>query len=190
MEPNTNQNQPVKINLNLGKLIDSIHVVETVRDNEFKGLPTPAITREIFQQDVPRIIRIALIQALASVNWVEKSGDIEEVNINLDQLIGTIRYDTEKVNTNEPVKVPDVDLLVDTFMEPLPERKPKSPLEVYPRGSRISEHGIRQHDITKKEILKRVEDILNKATDGDEFERATIFLRLSVSLDNHQDAAQ
>lgn len=190
MEPNTNQNQPVTINLNLGKLIDSIHVAETVRDNEFKGLPTPAITREIFKQDVPCIITAALLEALAKVEWKNIVGDFSEVNINLDQLIGTISYNTEKVNTNEPVKVPDVEMMVDAIMEPLPERKPKSPIQVYPRGSRISEHGIREREITKQEILKRVEDILNKATDGDEFERATIFLRLSVALDNHQDAAQ
>ena len=189
MEPNTNQNQPVKINLNLGKLIDSIHVTETIRDNESKGLPSPALTRAIFENDIPRIVKVALVEALATVNWVEKSGDIKEVNINLDQLIGTILYDTKKVFTNQPVEVPDVEMMVDAIMEPLPERKPKSPLRVYPLKSQISEHGIREYEITKQEILKRVEDILNNATDSDEFERATIFLRLSVALDNHQDAA-
>ena len=187
MEPNTKPNQPIKINLNLGKLVETIQIVETVRDNECKGLPHPALTRRVFETDILRIIKIGLLEALATVEWNTIVGDNPEVNISLDQLIGTIRYDTEKVNTNEPVKVPDVDRLVDTFKEPLPERKPKSPLQVYPKDFEISEHGIREYEITKQEILKRVEDILNKVTDRDELNRATIYLRLSVALQNNLD---
>lgn len=186
MEPNTNQ--PVKINLNLGKLIETIQVVETIRDNEFKGLPTPATTREIFENDILPIIKIGLLKALASVNWVEKSGDVKEVNINLDQLIGMIQYNTEKAYQPQPVEVPNVERLVDAITEPTPERKVKSPLQVYPQNFEISEHGIREYDITKKEILKRVEEILNKVTDRDELHHATIFLRLSVALQNNLGA--
>ena len=190
MEPNTKPNQPIKINLNLGKLVETIQIVEILRSNERKGMPTPALTRRIFENDILRIIKIGLIEALAAVEWKTIVGDDPEVNINLDQLIGTIRYDTEKAYQNEPVKVPDVDMLVDAIMEPLPERKPKSPLKVYPQSSEISEHGIREYDITKQEILRRVEEILNNVTDRDELDRATIFLRLSVGLDNHLDASQ
>lgn len=185
MEPNTNQ--PVKINLNLGKLIDSIHIANSPDPNVF---PSPEMIHAIFEKEMPRVILLSLGEALASVNWDAKSGDVKEVDVNLDQLIGTIRYDTEKAYKNEVVKVPDVDLLVDTFMEPLPEKKPKSPLEVYPKSCEVSEHGIREYEITKQEILKRVEDILNKVTDNDELYRATIYLRLSVDLQNPLDASQ
>ena len=187
MELNTKQNQPVKINLNLGKLVGSIHVANSPDPKVF---PSPETISSIFQENMPRIMLQSLIKTLETVNWDVTGGDVTEVNVNVDQLIEMIRFDTEKAYQNEPVKVPNVDQLVDTFMNPLPERKPKSPLQVYPRSSRISEHGIREREITKQKILQRVENILNKATDGDEFERTTIYLRLSVDLQNPLDASQ
>jgi hypothetical protein len=186
MEPNTTSTK-TKVTLNLGQLIGNIHIANSPDPNVF---PSPEMTNAIFEKEMPRIILLSLVEALATVEWKELGDNIPEVNINLDQLIGTIRYDTEKAHQNEVVEVPDVDMLVDAFTEPLPERKPKSPLQVYPKQVEVSEHGIREYDITKQEILKRVEEILNKVTDRDELDRATIFLRLSVGLDNHLDASQ
>lgn len=58
------------------------------------------------------------------------------------------------------------------------------------RISTIAEFIIKEKEITKQDLLKKIEDTLNNFTSGDILENVTIYLRPSVSEENHPISSQ